>query len=95
VRKGGSIVLFGVPAKTASVEVDLSFLYANEISIQSSYAASDLETNQALKLLGNRRLNFGSLITHQFNLENSESAFKCAHDAVDAMKVVIFNEKKK
>ena len=95
VRKGGSIVLFGVPAKSASVEVDLSFLYANEISIQSSYAASELETNQALKLLGNRRLNFGSLITHQFKLENSESAFKCAHDAVDAMKVVIFNEKKK
>jgi len=94
-RKGGSIVLFGVPARSSFVSIDLSFLYANEISILSSYAATEVETNRALKLLADRRLNFGSLITHQFNLENSESAFRCAHDAVDAMKVVIVNEKKK
>ncbi|MFY9965593.1 MAG: zinc-binding dehydrogenase [Nitrososphaeraceae archaeon] len=94
-RKGGSIVLFGVPARSSFVNIDLSFLYANEISILSSYAATEVETNLALKLLADRRLNFGSLITHQFNLENSESAFRCALDAVDAMKVVIVNEKKK
>lgn len=94
-RKGGSIVLFGVPARSSFVNIDLSFLYANEISILSSYAATELETNQALKLLADRRLNFASLITHQFNLENSESAFRCAHDALNAMKVVIVNEKKK
>ena len=94
-RKGGSIVLFGVPARSSFVNIDLSFLYANEISILSSYAATEVETNRALKLLADRRLNFGSLITHQFNLENSESAFRCAHDAVNAMKVVIVNEKKK
>ena len=94
-RKGGSIVLFGVPARSSFVNIDLSFLYANEISILSSYGATEVETNRALKLLADRRLNFGSLITHRFNLENSESAFRCAHDAVDAMKVVIVNEKKK
>lgn len=94
-RKGGSIILFGVPARSSFVNIDLSFLYANEISILSSYAATELETNQALKLLADRRLNFASLITHQFNLENSESAFRCAHDALNAMKVVIVNEKKK
>lgn len=94
-RKGGSIVLFGVPARSSFINIDLSFLYANEISILSSYAATEVETNRALKLLADRRLNFASLITHQFNLENSESAFRCAHDAVDAMKVVIVNEKKK
>ena len=94
VRKGGSIILFGVPAKSSTAEVDLSFLYANEISILSSYAATERETNQALRLLGNRRLNFGSLITHKFELENSVSAFRCAHDARDAMKVVIFNQKR-
>lgn len=94
-RKGGSIVLFGVPARSSFVNIDLSFLYANEISILSSYAATEVETNQALRLLADRRLNFGSLITHQFNLENSESAFRCAHDALNAMKVVIVNEKKK
>lgn len=95
VRKGGSVILFGVPAKSSVVEVDLSFLYANEISIQSSYAATERETNQALGLLGIKRLNFGSLITHQFELKDSETAFRCADDALDTMKVVIFNQKKK
>jgi len=95
VRKGGSVILFGVPAKSSVVEVDLSFLYANEISIQSSYAATERETNQALGLLGIKRLNFGSLITHQFELKDSKTAFRCADDALDTMKVVIFNQKKK
>ena len=94
-RKGGSIVLFGVPARSSFVNIDLSFLYANEISILSSYAATERETHQALQLLDKKRLNFGSLITHQFDLKNSESAFRCAHDALDAMKVLIFNQKKK
>jgi L-iditol 2-dehydrogenase len=95
VRKGGHVILFGVPRKSASVVVDLSFVYANEISILSSYAATERETNQALRLLCNTRLNFGRLITHQFDLENSELAFRCAHDALDAMKVVVFNQKSK
>lgn len=95
VRKGGSIILFGVPAKSSLAEVDLSLLYANEISILSSYAATERETNQALAILSNKHLNFGSLITHQFELEDSKSAFRCAHDALDTMKVVIFNQKKK
>lgn len=95
VRKGGSIILFGVPAKSSLVNVDLSHLYANEISVLSSYAATERETNRALSLLSSKRLNFGSLITHRFDLENSPSAFKCAHDALDAIKVVILNQKKK
>jgi L-iditol 2-dehydrogenase len=73
----------------------LSFLYTNGISVVPSYAATEIETNQALKLMADRRANFGDLITHRFELENSMSAFKCAHDALDAMKVVITNEKKK
>jgi L-iditol 2-dehydrogenase len=95
VRKGGTVVLFGVPAKPSLIELDLSFLYTNEISVVPSYAATEIETNQALKLMADRRANFGDLITHRFELENSMSAFKCAHDALDAMKVVITNEKKK
>jgi L-iditol 2-dehydrogenase len=95
VRKGGSIILFGVPAKSSFVSVDLSYLYANEISILSSYAATERETNQALGLMASKRLNFGSLITHRFDLEDSASAFECAHAALDAMKIVILNQKKK
>jgi L-iditol 2-dehydrogenase len=95
VRKGGHIILFGVPAKSSTVTVDLAYVYANEISILSSYAATERETNHALRLLCDTRLNFGRLITHQFDLENSELAFRCAHDALDAMKVVIFNQKRK
>ena len=95
VRKGGHVIIFGVPSKSSSVAADLSYVYANEISILSSYAATERETNHALRLLCDARLNFRMLITHQFELENSELAFRCAHNAVDAMKVVVFNQKRK
>jgi L-iditol 2-dehydrogenase len=93
VRKGGTVLIFGVPAKSSLIKLNLSFLYTNEISVVPSYAATEIETNQALNLMAERRVNFGDLITHRFELENSMSAFRCAHDARDVMKVVITNQK--
>jgi L-iditol 2-dehydrogenase len=88
-RKGGQIVLFGVPTKDSQFPLDISKLYSNEFSIVPSYATSELETNQALKLLSEKRINLDFLITHKFKLESSSEAFFCAHEAKDCMKVII------
>jgi L-iditol 2-dehydrogenase len=95
VRKGGTVLLFGVPSKSKLIEIDLSSIYSNEISIIPSYAATEIETNQALKILAEKRLGLGSLITHRFDLRDSDTAFRCAYNAKDVMKVVITNKKKK
>jgi L-iditol 2-dehydrogenase len=81
--------LFGVPPKDSQFPLDISKLYSNEFSIVPSYATSELETNQALKLLSEKRINLDFLITHKFKLESSSEAFFCAHEAKDCMKVII------
>ena len=88
-RKGGQILLFGVPPKDSQFPLDLSKLYSNEFSLVPSYAASEVETNQALKLLSEKRINLDFLITHKFKLECSSEAFLCAYEAKDCMKVII------
>ena len=88
-RKGGQILLFGVPPKDSQFPLDLSKLYSNEFSLVPSYAASEVETNQALQLLAEKRINLDFLITHKFKLECSSEAFLCAYEAKDCMKVII------
>jgi L-iditol 2-dehydrogenase len=88
-RKGGYIILFGVPSKDSQFPLEASKLYSNEFSLVPSYAASEIETNQALKLLTEGRLNLDFLITHKYSLEESPDAVFCAHKAIDCMKVIV------
>lgn len=88
-RRGGKIVLFGVPPKGSQVSYDMSRLYANEHSLIPSYAASEVETNQAIKMMAEKRLDMASLITHRFDIKNAAEAVRCAHEAKDAMKVIV------
>jgi len=86
-RKGGNVILFGVPPKGSQMSIDMSKLYSNEHSIIPSYAASEIETNKALRLLAEKRVNIESLITHRFDISEAAEAVRCAHDARYAMKV--------
>jgi L-iditol 2-dehydrogenase len=88
-RKGGKIMLFGVPPKGSQMSYDMSKLYSSEHSLIPSYAASEIETNQALRLISEKRVDMASLITHRFDIKNAAEAVKCAHEARDAMKVIV------
>jgi L-iditol 2-dehydrogenase len=88
-RKGGKIMLFGVPPKGSQMSYDMSKLYSSEHSLIPSYAASEIETNQALRLIAEKRVDMASLITHRFDIKNAAEAVKCAHEAKDAMKVIV------
>ncbi len=88
-RKGGQIMLFGVPPKGSQMSYDMSKLYSSEHSIIPSYAASEIETNQALRLIAEKRIDIASIITHRFDISNAGEAFRCAHEAKDAMKIIV------
>jgi L-iditol 2-dehydrogenase len=92
-RKGGKVIMFGVPSKGSQVSLDLGSIYSNEQSLITSYAASEIETNQAIKLISEKVIDFDSLITHKFNIKNAADAVDCARSAHDAMKVVITNDR--
>jgi L-iditol 2-dehydrogenase len=91
VRKGGTIVLFGVPSKGATMNIDMSIIYSKEITLVSSYAASDTDTKKALELIRTSMVDVKKLITHKYNISDSQQAFEHAHKGIDSMKIIITN----
>jgi len=91
VRKGGTIVMFGVPSKGAMINLNMSVIYSKEITMISSYAASDSDTNAALELIQSSKIDVKKLITHRYNIKDSPKAFEHAHHGVDSMKIIITN----
>ncbi len=91
-RKGGNILLFGVPTDATMILCDISKVYSNELSIIPSYASSEIEINQAVRLISSKRIKISSLITHRFDISNADKGIKCAHEAKDAIKVIITAE---
>ncbi|HEX5456804.1 MAG TPA: zinc-dependent dehydrogenase [Candidatus Nitrosotalea sp.] len=91
VRKGGTIVLFGVPTKDVKMSLEMSKVYSKEITIIPSYAASEKDTNEAFQMIENGTINVKDLITHKFSLDESAKALDYAHQGNDSMKIIITN----
>ena len=91
VRKGGTIVMFGVPSKGANIELDMSEVYSKGLTIVNSYAASDFDTKDAVDKISNKQINVSQLITHKYNLEECQQAFVHAKSGDNAMKIIISN----
>ena len=91
VRKGGTIVMFGVPSKGANIELDMSEIYSKGLTIVNSYAASDFDTKDAVDKISNKQINVSQLITHKYNLEECQQAFAHAKSGDNAMKIIISN----
>jgi L-iditol 2-dehydrogenase len=71
------------------INLDMSKVYSKEITITTSYAASDHDTKEALKLIKSARVDVKSLITHKYSISETQKAFEHAHDGSDAMKIII------
>ena len=91
VRKGGTIMLFGVPSKDARMSLDMSKIYSKEITITPSYAASENDTKVAFDFINERRIDIKKLITHRFDLSESAKALEYAHQGNDAIKIIVTN----
>ena len=89
VRKGGSVMMFGVPTKGDTMNIDMSEVYSKEITLTTSYAASDHDTKEALQLIESSKINVKNLITHRYSIADSQKAFDHAHNGSDTMKIII------
>lgn len=90
-RRGGTLMMFGVPSAGDSLDIDMSDIYSREITISTSYAASDKDTKAALDMINNKTIPVRQMITHRYELQNSHEAFEHAHSGRDAMKIIITN----
>ncbi len=89
VRKGGTVMMFGVPSKGAKLDLDMSKVYSKEITLITSYAASDSDTKEALSLIESSQINVKQLITHTYSISDSQKAFDHARTGQNAMKIII------
>ncbi len=89
VRKGGTVMMFGVPSKGATLDLDMSKFYSKEITMVTSYAASDKDTKEALDLLVSSKIDVKQLITHTYPIMDSQKAFDHARSGDNAMKIII------
>ncbi len=89
VRKGGAVMMFGVPSKEAKLDLDMSKIYSKEITLVTSYAASDKDTAEALNLIESSQIDVKQLITHTYRIVDSQKAFDHARSGDDAMKIII------
>ena len=89
VRKGGTVMMFGVPSKGAMIELDMSKIYSKEITLVTSYAASDKDTKDALDLIQTGLVDVKKLITHTYTISDSQKAFDHARSGESAMKIII------
>jgi L-iditol 2-dehydrogenase len=89
VRKGGAVMMFGVPSKGAMLNMDMSKIYAKEITLVTSYAASDKDTREALDLLTSSKIDVKQLITHTYPIVDTQKAFDHARSGENAMKIII------
>ena len=89
VRKGGAVMMFGVPSKGATLDLDMSKIYSKEITLVTSYAASDRDTKEALELIESGKIDVKQLITHTYPIADSQKAFDHARSGDNAMKIII------
>jgi len=92
VRKGGVVLLFGAPAKGASLSLDISALFLREVRFQSSYSTSETEMRIAMNLIEKKRIHPAQLISHRLPLSQTVEALKVADKAADAVKVIVENK---
>ena len=88
-RKGGVVMMFGVPSKGAKLDLDMSKIYSKEITLVTSYAASDADTKAALHLIESSQIDVKQLITHTYSISDTQKAFDHARTGENAMKIII------
>ena len=89
VRKGGKIMIFGQPKKNSSYNIDMSYAYSKEITIETTYAASNEDVRTAIDMIENNAIKIKNLVTHKFSIKDSKEAFECAIENNNAIKVMI------
>lgn len=80
VAPGGKVLLFGAPAKGASLDLNLSDYFLKSATLVSSYSTSEKETGIALGMLEAKRLRVSRLVTHKFSLDQAAEAFRAAEE---------------
>ncbi|HXW38013.1 MAG TPA: alcohol dehydrogenase catalytic domain-containing protein [Nitrososphaerales archaeon] len=91
VRRGGRVCLFGVPPAGAPLDYDISRVFNSEVSIVTSYGATEVDTIESLSLVSGGKVNLERLVTDRFGIEDFSDAIGAAQRGT-SMKVLVTNQ---
>ena len=89
VDRGGTVLYFAVPEPEVMVPVPMNDLWRNEITLMTSYGASPLDLETAIKMIKSRRVVLTEMITHRLTLEEGGEGFRLVADAKESIKVIL------
>lgn len=89
VDRGGTVLFFAVPEPEVMVPMPLNSLWRNEITMMTSYGASPLDIEKAIKLIQTRRISLNEMITHKLSLDRVGLGFQLVAEAKESIKVII------
>lgn len=86
-RKGATVVLFSVPKVDATFDLPLFDVYKKELTIKGSFVNPDTHA-RAVSLINSGKLDFSSIITHSFGLNQLPEAIAMQMSS-ESIKVVV------
>jgi L-iditol 2-dehydrogenase len=89
VRKGGKILLFGIPPEGSIFDCDASSAFIREIKLIPSYSTTENEIQRALEMMETGRIRLTDMITHRLRLSEIAEAFRIAGDPQSCLKVMV------
>ena len=89
VDAGGTILFFAPSAPDLELPMPFNRLWADEVSIVTTYAASPKDIKVAIELIRTSRVPVKDLISHRLPLSEIQKGFNLVADPVDSLKVII------
>lgn len=74
-RRGGTVVLLGIPPTGQKVELAADMLVNNDLTLAASFSYTSGAWGRVVELLNSGRISPGSIVTHRFPLEDHGQAF--------------------
>jgi L-iditol 2-dehydrogenase len=87
--QASTVLLFMAPEPGVCWDLDVNYLFFNEISLVSSYSCGPPDTRETLELIRNGIVKAEDLITHRFPMEQTLEACRLTARAQDSLKVVV------
>lgn len=88
IAPGGTGLFFAVPEPEVMVPVPMNDMWRNEITLMTSYGASPLDLELAIKLISHKRVQLNDMITHRLTFNEGQLGFQLVAEAKESIKVI-------
>jgi L-iditol 2-dehydrogenase len=89
VDRGGTVLLFAPHEPGTTVPFPLSEIWRDQITILATYAGPPIDTEQAIELLCERRIEVADMVTHRLPLAETPRGFRLVAEGKKSIKVII------